>query len=487
MTIAAQTAALVAALVWIPLSLAGLSFVLGRMANPWLPLLGLLATAGAALALLPAAMRGGLSAYHIGGWSPPLGIAWRVDGLAAVLLAITAIVSAGVGIFAAATMERMQRQSEWFWPLLLLLLAGLNALFLTRDLFNAYVALEIISLAAVALVTIEGTSAPIVAGMRYLLAALAGSLSYLLGVALLYASFGTLDFALLAAAMRPDAVVVLALALTTAGLFIKAAFFPLHVWLPPAHGAAPAPVSAMLSALVVKAGFYLLLRLWFEVFASFDSLALARTLVGLCGAGAVLWGSMLALCQQRLKPLLAYSTVAQLGYLLLLFPLAEAAAAWQGTLILVSAHAAAKAAMFLAAGIILRAYGHDRITAIGGAARGVPLTIFAFGLAGLSLIGLPPSGGFAAKWLLLMAAFESGRWWWSLVPLVGGLLAAGYVFIVLERAFGMPGASIGDFTRVPRVAELAALGLALASFMLGFAGNVVAAGLESTPTELTGL
>lgn len=485
MSTPAFAAALVPALVWIPLSLGALSFVLGRAASPWLVLPGLLATAGVVPALLLLAVPGGIAAYHLGGWMPPLGIAWRLDGLSAIMLAITAIVSAGVGIFASSMMNRMDRQSEWFWPLLLLLIAGLNALFLTRDLFNAYVTLEIVSLAAVALVTITGTSAPIVAGMRYLLAALAGSLSYLLAVALLYARYGTLDFDLLATVMQDDPIGMLALALATAGLFIKSALFPLHVWLPPAHGSAPAPVSAMLSALVVKAGFYLLLRLWFEVFAALDSLAAARVLIGLCGAGAVVWGSMLALCQQRLKPLLAYSTVAQLGYLLLLFPLAEVVSAWQGTLILVCAHGTAKAAMFLAAGIILRAYGHDRIIAIGGAARGVPLTTFALGLAGVSLIGLPPSGGFAAKWLLLVAAFESGRWWWSFVPLGGGLLAAGYVFIILARAFEAPSADTGDFAQVPRVAELAALALALVSFMLGFAGNAVAIGLDSAIAEMT--
>lgn len=486
MSLEANAVALAPALVWLPLGLGVLSFVLGRVANPWVPMVGLLATAGVALALFLPAMRGSIADYHLGGWGPPLGIAWRIDTLAAVMLATTAIVSAGVGLYASLTMERTQRQSEWFWPLLLLLIAGLNALFLTRDLFNAYVTLEIISLAAVVLVTIDGTSTPIVAGMRYLLAALAGSFFYLLAVALLYASFGTLDIAMLGSTMRQGFVAVLALSLATAGLFVKAAIFPLHVWLPPAHGSAPAPVSAMLSALVVKAGFYLLLRLWFEVFAPLESLGLARTLLGLCGAGAVLWGSALALCQQRLKPLLAYSTVAQLGYLLLLFPLAGTAAAWQGVFILVAAHATAKAAMFLSAGIILRAYGHDRISAIGGAARGVPLTIFAFGLAGLSLIGLPPSGGFAAKWLLLRAAFEGGNWGWSLVPLVGGLLAAGYVFVVLARAFDTSSEGTGNFALVPRAAELTALGLALASFMLGFSGNIVAAGTMGKIAALAG-
>lgn len=474
MSLAAMAMIALPALLWLPLSGAALAFLLGRQATPWLPLAALLGSAATALTIAGAS---GADSYAIGGWMPPLGIAWRLDRLSAAMLSVTALVSIAVGLFSAACMPRTLCQTEWFWPLLLLLLAGLNALFLTRDAFNAYVALEVISLAAVALVTLEGSRAQIVAGMRYLLVALAGSLLYLLGVVLLYRQFGTLDFAIMAASAAAESAVppTLALALATIGLFAKAAFFPLHIWLPPAHGSAPAPASAMLSALVVKAGFYLLLRLWFDVagLAASGAMEAARTLIGLCGVGAVLWGSVLALRQSRLKPLLAYSTVAQLGYLLLLFPLADTALAWRGVVTLVAAHALAKAAMFLSAGVIIHTLGHDRITGISGAARAVPMTIFSFGLAGMSLIGLPPSGGFVAKWLLMTAAFDTGRWWWSLTLLAGGMLAAAYVFLVLARAFANPTGPGKSFDPVPRLAELSALGLALGSFALGFAGEAL--------------
>jgi formate hydrogenlyase subunit 3/multisubunit Na+/H+ antiporter MnhD subunit len=261
----------------------------------------------------------------------------------------------------------------------------------------------------------------------------------------------------------------------TVGLFAKAAFFPLHGWLPPAHASAPAPASALLSALVVKAGFYLILRLWFEPFEASARPESLRTLIGVCGAGAVLWGSLLAIAQRRIKPLLAYSTVAQLGYLLQLFPLAGTMLAWGGTLVIAISHALAKAAMFLSAGLVIQALGHDRLDDIRGAAHTIPMTVFAFGLAGLSLVGLPPSGGFVGKWLLMAAALESGHWYWAFVPIGGGLLASIYVFGVLARAFLGPAVS-EPFSPVARSAEIAALALAVASVLFGpFAWVIVQA------------
>ena len=203
----------------------------------------------------------------------------------------------------------------------------------------------------------------------------------------------------------------------TAGLLAKTALFPLHLWLPPAHAGAPAPASAVLSALVVKGSFFLIVRLWFDVMPGLLSHAAAQVLAAL-GAAAIVFGSVLALRQARLKMLIAYSTVAQLGYLFLMFPLAGPGAArlsaWTGGLLQAISHACAKAAMFMAAGLIAQALGHDRIAGLGGIGRALPMTIFAFALAGLSLMGLPPSGGFMAKWLLLRRrsrpANGGGRW-----------------------------------------------------------------------------
>jgi formate hydrogenlyase subunit 3/multisubunit Na+/H+ antiporter MnhD subunit len=296
---------------------------------------------------------------------------------------------------------------------------------------------------------------------------------YLLGTAILYGAHGTLDITLLSSRARPEPLAWIAIALMTTGLLAKAALFPFHFWLPPAHAGAPAAGSAVLSALVVKGAFVLIVRLWFDAMPGLLNLAAAQLLATL-GAAAILFGSVVAIRQQRLKLLVAYSTVAQIGYLFFIFPLAgsfagDAAAnsiAWTGGWLQLFSHAFAKAAMFMAAGLIAEALGHDRIADLGGIGRALPVTVFTFGLAGLSLIGVPPSGGFTAKWFLLLASAQEGQWWWALVMLAGGLLAGGYVFIVLGKALG--GARVPyKCMKVSRTREVVALTVALCAVLLG--------------------
>lgn len=404
----------------------------------------------------------GAQRYALGGWGAPLGIDLYADGLSLLMLMVTATVGLGVSVYSKGYFER--NQAAVFWPLWLFLWAALNALFLSADIFNLYVTLELLGLSAVALVALAGSADALTGAMRYLLVGLLGSLAYLLGVALLYHGFGSVDIAILAQRAEPSPVLWAAVGLMSAGLLLKTALFPLHFWLPPAHASAPAPVSALLSALVVKASFYILLRLWLEVFPGTGS-ALGQLLLGLLGAGAVLWGGVQALRQTRLKLLIAYSTVAQLGYLFLAFPLAVNTA-WKGSLYLLLSHALAKAAMFLAAGNILQFGGHDRIADLDRVAQRLPLTVTAFGLAGVSIMGLPPSGGFIAKWLLLEAAIGSGQWWWGIILILGGLLAAAYVFKVIGHAFTQAEVS-HEARAVPAAMEWAALTLALAAILLG--------------------
>jgi formate hydrogenlyase subunit 3/multisubunit Na+/H+ antiporter MnhD subunit len=187
----------------------------------------------------------------------------------------------------------------------------------------------------------------------------------------------------------------------------------------------------------------------------------------------VLYGSVLALRQARLKLLVAYSTLAQLGYLFLVFPLAGAdealrAQALTGGLLQAVSHALAKAAMFLGAGLLAVALGSDRLENLRGAGRALPLTVLALALAGFSLIGLPPSGGFRAKWLLLNAAVVTGQWWWGLVIITGGVLSVGYVFRVLNAALDRTAARPVLRAPVARWREWLVLGLALGSLLLGF-------------------
>ena len=313
-------------LIVLPLAAAMIAFVWPRVAQT-LALLCSLAIALAVVGLALQLWQHGVFHHAVGGWDAPLGIGLYADGLSLLLLTATALVGLAVSVYAAAyfTVEKARH----FWPLWLFLLAALNALFLSADVFNLYVTLELLGLAAVSLTALTGGRAALGGAMRYLLATLLGSLAYLLGVALLYHAFGSVDIATLAGRIAPVPAAWTALGLMSAGLILKTALFPLHFWLPPAHASAPSPVSAVLSALVIKASFYILLRLWLTLFGPLGSDGVAA-LLGLLGAAAVLWGSVQALRQTRLKLLVAYSTVAQIGYLFLAFPLAAAAAvtAW---------------------------------------------------------------------------------------------------------------------------------------------------------------
>jgi formate hydrogenlyase subunit 3/multisubunit Na+/H+ antiporter MnhD subunit len=309
----------------------------------------------------------------------------------------------------------------------------------------------------------------VAAALRYLLFALFGSVLYLLGVALIYGAYGTLDIALLSARIRAEPAVWLAAGLMTAGLLAKTALFPLHLWLPPAHANAPAAASAVLSGLVVKGSFFLVVRLWFDVLAPLPTLIPGAILAAL-GSAAILFGSALALRQERLKLLVAYSTVAQIGYLFLMFPLGHGAwapDAFSGGIMQALSHAFAKAAMFLSAGLIAESLGHDKIAGLGGAGRAMPVTFLALGLGGLSLMGLPPSGGFAAKWLLMEASIASGQWLWAIVMAAGGLLAGGYLYRVLAPA--LSGESPQLKKAPQRSRETVALALALVALLLAFA------------------
>jgi formate hydrogenlyase subunit 3/multisubunit Na+/H+ antiporter MnhD subunit len=444
-----------------------------------------LVTAAAGLALTFQVAVSGQLSLALGGWGVPLGIGLAADGLSGALIAMTSLVALAISIYATDYFSAGTR-AQHFWPLWLLLWTGLNGVFLASDLFNLYVMLELLGLGAAALGALTGTRDAIAANLRYLLVGLLGALTYLLGLTLLYTAYGTLDIGLLSQRLTPTPIAATALALITTGLALKAALFPLHFWLPPAHANAPAPVSAALSALVVKASFYLVLRLWTGLFAPIIT-EFSATLLGLLGAAAVVWGSWRALRAERLKLLAAYSTVAQLGYLFMFFPLLAATPPgnaydnlFAACVLMAVTHGFAKAGFFLAAGLIQQKAGHDRIDDLGGAAQTMPATTFSIALAGTALIGLPPSGSFIGKWVLIQGAFETGQWWWLPITVVGTLLAAAYIFRVLSRAFGLEPTPVRFVTdaraEIPSLllalASVAVLGLAAGPLwaLLGFAG-----------------
>ena len=458
-------------LIALPLLAALPAFLLPRLAR-WC---GLATMAGILLLLgllTPLVEPAATLHYPLGGWPAELGIGLAVDGLSLWLLWLAAVVNIAVGLYSwryfppAGTKGGHPATGAWFVPLWLLLWAALNGLLLSADLFNLYVGMELLGLAAVCLVALAGTPTARRAALRYLLFNIFGSFCFLLAVVLIYRQTASLNLALFADLSAPDPLINLALALLSLGLIIKSALFPLHFWLPPAHASAPAPVSALLSALVVKASLYLLLRIWLPVWEN-SSLELAGLfqIFGWLGAAAVFWGSIQALRCSVVKELIAYSTVAQMGYLFLAFPLLAApapATAVYGLIFIIASHALAKTALFLAAGTAQRVRSQRHPQADGplligdlrGLSQSLPLTAFTMALGAVILMGLPPSGGFIGKWYLLRAALGADQWWWLIVIIGGSFLTMAYLLRPVALTFALEEERSG---RGPSAAEIAAL------------------------------
>jgi formate hydrogenlyase subunit 3/multisubunit Na+/H+ antiporter MnhD subunit len=411
----------------------------------------------------------------LGGWGPPLGIRLDADGVTVLFLLFHSVVAGVVGWVAAGEDEAPSatERSRLFWPLLAVAWAALNALVLSRDLFNLYVSLELISLAGVGLILLTGTAAAARAAIDYLLLALVGGLLYLLGVGFAYAAADSLDLAQVTSALVPGPLAETALVFLLIGLCIKSALFPVHTWLPPAHANARAPVSALLSGLVVTGAYIVVLRLWASGFRALAPSLLPDLLAGL-GALGIVWGGWMAWRQERLKRILAYSTVSQTGYLFLVYGLGgaeagPAAGVWAGTIALALGHGLSKAAAFLAAGMLAARAGSDRLDALRGSVLTQPVAVGLFALAAANLMGLPPGLGFLGKWLLFKAAFAQGQWALFSALLLGTVLAVMYLVRPLERMLcgSAPKPDEAGF-REGALAALPVLGLALLPFIVSW-------------------
>ncbi|WP_120006474.1 complex I subunit 5 family protein [Nesterenkonia muleiensis] len=430
---------------------------------------------------------GEVTELALGGYPAPLGIHLRADGLSVLFLGMTALVGAVVTVFAAASRHTHQA----FWTLWLGCWAGLNAVFVSGDLFNTYVGLELVGLTAVALVALggRGSWAP---ALRYLFIAVLGSLLLLVGVGLIVSVTGTLDVVQAAEVLagRPDAApaALLALTLITVGLCMKLALLPMHAWLVPAHASAPSAVSPLLSGLVIKAALFVLLRCWLWLTDSSGALSALAPLawgLGAFGAAAVLIGSVMALRQSALKPLAAYSTVAQVGYWFVAFPLLleedAAEGAFIGIVALALGHGIAKAGLFLGAGYLKEAYGTDEIEQLRGAGRQHPYAVMGMSLGLVGLIGLPISLGFTGKWNIATAAVAAEHWWILVLLAAGTLLSAGYAVRALAPLLLQESPTPGE-ARISRnyrsVPGLCVIGLGALTLVTGFGGVLIAEALE---------
>ena len=430
----------------VPLLAAPLCVLLRHGLATWLVALGVswfsLATA---VALLAQVTGGGVISYHLGGWEPPWGIEYRVDLVGAILLVVVAAIGSVIMPFARLSVGReiASDRAYLFYAMYCLCLTGLLGIAITGDAFNLFVFLEISSLSSYVLISMSHDRRALTAAYRYLIMGTIGATFYIIGVGLMYMMTGTLNMADLAERLPQVAssrAVLASLAFLTVGISLKLALFPLHLWLPNAYAYAPSVVTAFLAATATKVAVYALIRIYFTVFggvALLDDLPLREVLMCLAVA-AMFAASTVAIFQRNIKRMLAYSSVAQVGYMVLGISLATVTGL-AGGLLHIFNHALMKGALFLAMGCIVFRIGSVSLDDLSGLGRRMPLTMAAFVVGGLSLIGVPLTVGFVSKWYLVRASLEAG--WWPLAVLIvlSSLLAVIYVWRVVEVAYFRPG------------------------------------------------
>ncbi len=429
----------------IPLIAAALCALLrsGRMAWAFTVAVSWVAFAIAIL-LLRQVLATGLISYEIGGWAAPWGIEYRIDELNAFVLLLVTSIGAVVTPFARLSLSREIDADNVprFYAAFLLCLAGLLGITATADLFNVFVFLEISSLSSYTLVAMGRDRRALTAAFRYLIMGSIGATFIVIGIGLLYAMTGTLNMADLA--MRLPEVsstrtVPVAFAFLGVGISLKLALFPLHLWLPNAYAYAPSAATAFIAATSTKVAVYMLLRVFFTVFGaefSFNEMQLDMVLLPLALI-AIISMSLVAIFQENVKRMLAYSSLAQIGYMMLGISVGSAAGLTAGVIHLFN-HALMKSALFLALGCVVYRIGSVHIRAIAGLGRQMPWTMGAFTLGGLSLIGVPLTVGFISKWYLIGAVIEAGWWPVAILIVLSSLMAIAYIWRVVEAAYFHP-------------------------------------------------
>ena len=424
-----------------PLLSAPLCILSGRFMPARLIALGTCLLVLACAAILLAATTDGFTwHYNLGGWDAPWGIVYRIDSLSALLVLLIAGITGVVVLFAGrrGTWETPGRET-YFFALLMLACSGFSGVVVTGDLFNIFVFLEICALSSYALVGLKGGDKALLAAYRYLLMGSVGATFFLIGIGYLYMVTGTLNLEELSERLpelMSSRAVLAAMAFISAGLAMKIALFPLHWWLPDAYTFSPSPVSALLAALSAKVAIYLVIRIFFGVFGMdavavenrFDVVLLAMA------SSAVVVGSVAAIYQNDVRRIMAYSSVSQIGFIMLGVSLVSTEGIAAGVVHLFN-HALIKCGLFLALGCVAYRLGSCRIADFAGLGKRMPWTMAAIVIGGLSLVGVPLTAGFIGKWQLVGAVFEADRWFPALVVLAGSLLSLVYVWRLVEAAY----------------------------------------------------
>ena len=376
----------------------------------------------------------GVLAYKVGMWVPPIGILLVLDGLSTFMLVTVNLIAFLITIYSVNYMERYT--DKWkFYTLFLLMLAGMEGVIITGDIFNLFVFLEIASVASYALVAYGTEAEELEASFKYLVMSSVGSLFVLLGIALIYGYTSTLNMADIAATLLqkgPGRITLLVSVLFIMGFGLKAALVPFHAWLPDAHPSAPAPISAMLSGVLIKAlGIYVLVRLFYNVIGM-TSTVLSTFLF--MGALSMMVGVLLAVGQWDLKRLLAYHSISQIGYVILGLGLGTPLGVLGGLFHLFN-HSVFKSLLFLNSGAVEYATGTRNLKEMGGLKDRMPVTAGTSLIASMSIAGIPPFNGFWSKLIIIIATVQAGRLGYAVFAVIASILTLASFMKVQRYAF----------------------------------------------------
>jgi len=382
--------------------------------------------------------------YWLGGWQPPWGIEYVMDALNAYVLIVLLFLALVCAIYSKKNIEHeLPQKRVSFYTIYQLLITGLCGITVTGDIFNMYVFIEITSLSAYALIAARGKIA-LKASFTYLILGSIGACFFLLGIGFLYSVTGSLnihDLSLLLPPLYGNRVVKAAFVFFIVGLSIKMALFPLHTWLPDAHAFAPSEISAMLSGIIIEIATYAFIRVAFSVFTvNFIKLLPIFDILCWVAATAIIIGSILAITQLNLKRMLAYSSVANMGYIMLAVGLSTSATnyPWGGLTpasMHILNHALMKGCLFLVAGAFIYKADLWYIADLRGLGRKMPYTCAAFAIAALSMIGVPPSVGFVSKLYIILASLEAKKIVFVVIILLSSLLNLVYFWRVIETLY----------------------------------------------------
>ncbi len=440
-------------LVVIPLLAAPITAILPRARIAWL--LTLLVTWSCLLLAvwqLQIVLTGNIISYELGGWAPPWGIEYRIDIINAFIAMIVAAIAAITLPYALRSVEQeiAPRHIPLFYTAFLLCFTGLLGITLTGDIFNLFVFLEISSLSSYALISMGRERQALTAAFQYLVMGTIGATFLLIGIGLTYAVTGTLNMSDITARLQDVEefrTLHTAFAFIFIGIALKLAMFPLHLWLPNVYTYAPSVISVFLAATATKVAIYVLIRVIFTIYGiefAFEEIHINWFLLPL-SAIAVISTSLVAIFQTNIKRMLAYSSVAQIGYILLGIGMASMTGLTAAILHLFN-HALMKGALFMTLGAVFYKMNTVQLGDLNGIGRRMPLTMGAFVIGGLSLVGVPLTVGFISKWYLVVAALEQQWWWLVVILIVGSLLALIYIWRVVEVAYLKP-APAGCTTR----------------------------------------